>query len=199
ARHVEEVGPTIGSVIERAKIGAIGGTDAVDHAGLEIRDEELIVVRIEGYVAERGAGIGAPFVPYLGERMRPVSVARIEPVDGAGAAAFAPHAVHPVAAGCQVQSECGGRRDVDVGRARVVDSDAEDLSDLTGPNLRALRLVDPVLALGRLLRRPEVDDAADNAIRVDPRRALVLIEGAGEARHERLARLQRLRGVSRLA
>nr|PZN77725.1 MAG: hypothetical protein DIU57_16355 [Pseudomonadota bacterium] len=103
--YVEKAGAGLGSVIEKAEIRAIRGTDPVDQSRLEIGDEELAVVRIKGDVAERGACIGAALVANLSEGARPVSIPGIEPVDSAGAASVSPHALHPVAIRCQMQTE----------------------------------------------------------------------------------------------
>src|SRR5690606_25307290 len=87
-RYVEKAGAGFASVIEKAEIRAVRGTDAVNHPRLEIGDEELVMVRIKGDVAERGAGVGPPFVTNLGEGARPISISSIEPVDGTRAASF---------------------------------------------------------------------------------------------------------------
>ena len=55
--HVDEARPALDAVIVEAEIGAVGRADAVDHPGLEIRDEQLLVDAVIGDVAERGAGI----------------------------------------------------------------------------------------------------------------------------------------------
>ena len=91
-----------------------------------------------------------------------------------------------------MQAERGGGGDVDVRRSGIVERDAEHLAGFAGGDRIALRLVDPVLALRRLARVAQIEDAADGAVDVD-RGAIGARRGAGEARGESFAGLQALR------
>ena len=161
--RIDEARAALRAVIEAAEVAAIEA-DAVDHAGLEVGDQELLVPAVIGDVAERGAGV-LPLVQRIdGEQHRLVAVGGVELVDRAGTAA-AEHAGHPLrlSAGT-VQAERGGGGDVDVRGIGIVERHAEHLADFAGGDRIALRLVDPVLALRRLARVAQIEDAADSAV-----------------------------------
>src|SRR5690242_1519092 len=196
-RRVEEVCSARRAVIVMAQIPAVGSAQAVDHAGLEIGHEELLVPPVEGDVPESGARVGAAIQGYLREDRRLVAVSAIELPHGSGPSARAPHACHPVRVAV-VPMETEGRScsDVDIGRRGVVERDAEDLADLSRGDGRALRGVEPLRALRRGARVAQVEDAANGAVEVDGRFA-PLVGRAGETRHEGLTRLERVFGECR--
>lgn len=190
--RVHESRAALGAVIEAAQVAAVE-TDPVDHAGLEVGDQELFVPAVVSDVAERGAGVRAAVQRDRREQRRLVAVRRIEPVDRAGSA-FTEHAGHPlrVVRGA-VQAEGGGGSDIDVRRRGVVERDAEHLADLTGGHRSALRLVDPMLTLRGRAGRPQVEDAADRAVLIDRGQAVGALRGTGEPGGERFTGLQTLR------
>ena len=189
--RIDEARAALRAVIEAAEVAAIEA-DAVDHAGLEIGDQELLVEAVIRDVAERGAGVLPIVQPDHREQHRLVAIRGVELVDRAGAAA-AEHAGHPlrIVRG-PMQAERGGGGDVDVRGSGIVERDAEHLAGFCGGDRVALRLVDPVLALRRLTRIAQVEDAADGALGID-RRAVGPGHGAGEAGGEGFAGLQALR------
>jgi hypothetical protein len=87
-----------------------------------------------------------------------------------------------------------GRRcgDIDIRRIGIVESNAEHLADLSRGDRRALRFVDPVLALRRLTRRAQIENAADCSLRVDHWGAIASRHHAGEPGCECFAGLQAL-------
>ncbi len=170
-------------MIVEAEIGAVGGADAVDHPGLEVGDEQLLVGAVIGDIAERRGGVLPAIELDLGEQARRIAGRGVEPVDRARPAG-APHARQPLlVVGGAVKAEGRRRRQVDVRRAGVVERDAEHLADLACHDRLALRLVDPMLPERRHARRPHVDDAADGAVGIDDRHAAGAGRGAGKSRH----------------
>ena len=191
AAGIDKPAAALHTVIVIAEIGAGVRIDAMDHAGLEIGHENLPGRAIESHVAECGAGVLPAAQRDVGEDARPVIVGGVEPVDRARTAAAPPHAGHPLP-GPRGEMQAEGRRcaDIDVGRRRIVEHHAEHLSDLAGGDRVALRFVHPLLAVRRLSRCAQVENAADRSIDVDGRR-IGLRRNAGEARHEGFTGLKR--------
>jgi len=199
-------------VIVVTEIGAVGGLQAVDHAGLEVGNVELPVPAVVSDIAERGPAVGSAVERDLGEDLGLVLVSRVELVDRAGparlpshawdpvqecaAAPGSPHAGHPArVVGIAVQAERGGGGQIDIRGRGVVERYAEHLAHLACGDRQTLRLVDPMRALRRLAGGAQIDDAADRAGRVD-NGAPVPDRGPGKAGYERFARLWSLLSVA---
>ena len=107
ARRVSELRAPLGSVIVEVENHAVGRANAMDHTGLEISHEDLVVHPIEGHVSQRCASIFATVQREVGEYARLIIIRRVEAVNGAGAAALPPHTGHPLGrAGREVEPEC---------------------------------------------------------------------------------------------
>ncbi|MCZ7659256.1 MAG: hypothetical protein M5U07_16010 [Xanthobacteraceae bacterium] len=155
-------------MIVAAKLGTVGEAQPMDHAGLQVGDEQLPVPAIDRDVAERRAGIGPTAEAHLCERLRPIAVRRRELPDRARPAAAAPHARHPAAiVRAAVEAERRRRRQIDVRRGGRVEGDAEHLADLAGRHRQALRRIAPHGPAWRRPRRAKIHDAADGAVHVD--------------------------------
>ena len=161
-------------------VHAIGSANAVNHAGFEIRDEQLLMGRVERHIAERGAGVLPVVESNVREHPRPIIVGGVEAVDRPRTAARSPHPGHPLqGAGPQMQAESRGGAHINVWRRGVVEDHPKHLPNLGGRHRISLRLVDPMVAARRLPRRPDVDDAPHDAIEVDGKPALTARIGAG--------------------
>ena len=66
-----------------------------------------------------------------------------------------------------MQAEDRGGGQIDIRRTAVVEGYAEHLADLTGCDWQALGCVEPRLAARRPAGRADIDDTADDAIKVD--------------------------------
>ena len=74
--RVQEVGAALHAVIVEAEIRAVAGADAMDHAGLHVRHEQLLVPAVVRDVAQGGAGVRPAVERDVGERPRHVARAR---------------------------------------------------------------------------------------------------------------------------
>src|SRR5207253_3254695 len=92
--RIDEIGPALRSVVVATKVLAVDA-DPVDHPGLEIGDEKLLVPAVVGDVAERRAGILPAFQRDRRKQARLIAVRRVEAVDGARTAG-SEHAGHPL-------------------------------------------------------------------------------------------------------
>ncbi len=179
------------AVIVAAEIGTVGKRQTVDHAGLEIGDEELMVPAVEGDVAEGGAGVRSAVEGDRGEYLGLVVVGGGETIDRPRLAPWTPQAGHPIGiVGVAVQAESGRGGQVDARRIGIVERDAEHLTDIAGGDREGLRLIQPVAAVGGEARRAQIDGDSDIAGEVDDgARAARPVDGgrAGEFRDEGLA------------
>src|SRR5262245_64321143 len=91
--RVDEIGAALGSVVVRAESLALE-TDAMNHPGLEVGDQQLLVPAVIGDVAERGAGIGPSLKRDGGKQSRLIAVRGVQSIDRAGTAG-PEHAGHP--------------------------------------------------------------------------------------------------------
>jgi len=197
------------AVIEHVAFLAVE-REAMDHAGLEIRDEELPRARIERDVAERGSGV-LYAIEFDGRKQRYRAGLAVDLVDRARCAgrAGAELAGHPLGTVLAIdkpfeltvrtflddlQPEHRGCRDVGVGGLRVVESNAVNLSGFTRLDLQFGGNVGQLPArrgaeLGKIEQRDGravgIDEGAVQ--RMDVGRNVLVGLGARKARHERVA------------
>ena len=200
AGHVEEGGAPLRSVVEAIDMRAVQ-RHAMDHAALQIGDEELAEGAVEGDVAERRAAVLAAVEIDDREDLGRVAIVGAEHVDRARAA-LAELARQPVAAVLEpVEAEGGCRGQVDRRFRAIRDGDAEHLADLGRRHFQVLRFVRPVAAVGGEAWIADVDGACDHAVLVDERQARSVAERdlgrSGEPGREGLAGGGRLLGEGR--
>ena len=117
ARDIEEIGAALRAVIEEAEIGAVRGAQPVDHSGFQVGHEELLVPFVERDIAQSGPAVRPAIERDVGKHARLVTSFAIEPIDGAGTAAGAPHAIHPLRiVRAAMQPERRGRGEINVRR-----------------------------------------------------------------------------------
>ena len=190
------------AVVIMAEVLAGLDIERMDHAGLEIRDEEAAMPFVIGDVAERGAGVFAAIECHVDKFFSQKTGIGTDLENASGTGIRAPHAGHPFGlAGSfpgAVQAKGGGGRQEDVGSLLVLafgQRHAEDLAHFAGRNKHALRFVDPVLARRRLARTAYIEDRGADAIDVDDADRLALairfLDRMREPRDDSLARLQR--------
>ena len=200
------LGPAGGAMVERAAIAAVEA-EAMDEAGFQVADEELLGGGVVSDGAEAGAGIVlAVMLMLASSETKPVapSIFHTEP----GVPPFAELARHPAGArlaldqaiaigGDDLQAEQRSRGDIDVGRrvgVVAVQRHAESLADLAGRGLKLDRGVGD-LALRRAAERGQVEHLKRGAVDIDEGevermeigRHLANLPRAGERRDRRVA------------
>ncbi len=117
--------------------------EAIDQSGIEVGDEELLARPVIDDIAQAGAGIGAD-----GGEQRDVAGCAVDAIDAARRTALAPLPVHEGGVGLAVRdalgpavavivgrddldTEGGGRAEIDVRRRLIVEGDREDFADGT--------------------------------------------------------------------
>ena len=193
-------------MVERAAIAAVE-TEAMDEAGFEVADEELLGGGVVGDGAEAGTGIVLAVMLDVGEQ-RDEAGGAVDLPHRARRAAFAELARHPAGAwlaldqaiavrGDNLQAEQRSRGDIDVGRrigVVAVQRHAECLADLAGRRLKLDRGVGD-LSLRRAAERGQVEHLKRGAIDIDEGevermeigRHLANLPRAGERRDRRVA------------
>jgi len=157
---------SLNAMVEMTEILAVARPETMDHARLEVGDEELAMLAIIGDIAKRRAGVRSVAKLDLCENVGLITVFGIEPVHRPRPAGCAPHAFHPFAAGL-VQTECGCGRQVNVRRLLIVHGDAENLTDLFYRDLNSPEGGVQPGARGRLLRGVQINGRQNGAILVD--------------------------------
>ena len=178
--------PPVDAMVEMAEVGAVEA-ETVDHAGIEVGDEELPVRGIVGDVAERRAGIGHAVEQDVGEQAdfagRAVDLedAARSAVEVEAELALHPHGARRTGAGAlgrgvarpagndEVEAESRGRRQIDVGEFGIVDGDAEDLADIGGRRIAHRFGAEHLRSegIGRAGRPPDIEDARRRSLGVD--------------------------------
>ena len=176
--------------------------EAVDEAGIEVRDKELVMHRVEGDLSQPGRAHGQ-----VGQQRDGAGGAIYLP-DAAGASARAPLPLHPLRARAaleqrfghavtvlirrnDVQAVNGGGGDVGIGRKHAVDGHAEDEAGLRGRYLQLHRRLGE-LAVERA-GLAQLEDAHGGAFHVDEGLAGAL-HGAGKAGHHAVIGVQQTTG-----
>src|SRR5215213_9406140 len=191
ALRVAEIRAALHAVVKEAAITAVD-SDPMDHAGLEIGHEELLVRLIISEITEGRTAVGAAIQADGGEHARAKSARSVELVNRSRPAG-APHASHPLPAlRGTMQAEGGGGSEIDRRWRRIVQYDAEHLTHIASSYGLPLGFIDPMPPAGRLARRTHVEDAADNAGGIDRRGAVWSLRGAGETRDIGFAGAQRV-------
>src|SRR5205823_9219662 len=80
--RIDEIGPALCAVIVAADILALE-IDPMDHTGLQIGDQKLLVPAIVGNIAERCAGIRPSLERDGGKQTRLITICGVKAVDGA--------------------------------------------------------------------------------------------------------------------
>src|SRR4029077_2708379 len=128
--------------------------EAMDHAGVEVRHEQLLVrgivgeiaqararIRdaVEGHVVEQRhrAGAAIDLVDGAGTALQVESELPLHPAD-AGTAFFPAHRQAVASATDDVEAERRGGSDIDVGWGLIVERDAENLADIFGEHIEYL-------------------------------------------------------------
>ena len=203
-RHSCELGcaKTCDAVIVAAQFVAIE-IEAMDHAGVEIRHEQLLVRGIVGEIAQARARIRHAVERHIGEQRHRAGAA-IDLVDGAGTAlqvepklslhpadagtAFFPALGRAVAAATDnVEAEHRSGGDIDIGRSLIVERDTENLADVFGKYIEDLRGGQQP-AVPDISRLANIDDTSRRSVRVDESQI-----DRGFVRRERLRRIRRQR------
>ncbi len=164
--YIEKFVTTINPMIKITKLFACLDIEPVNHPGLKIRNKKLPVYRIIGNITKRSTGIGTPLKFHFRKNFRFVTILGIKLVNCARPTIDTPHALHPVfTITMQTKSRSSGQ--INIWPPLIIDSNTKYLPDIPGRNLQALRLIQPMLSLGRFAGISDIDNTANNTIKVN--------------------------------
>ena len=211
------------AVIVTAEILAIE-TDAMDHPGIEVRHEQLLVRGIVGEVAEAGPRIGHAVEGDIGQQAdgagaaihlvdAPGSALQVEPElslhpSGARAALLPALGLAVASAHHDVEAEDRGGGEIDVGSGVIVERDTEDLADVLGEDIERLGSLEQSTVPDKS-RLADADDAGGRTFRVDEgeidcgfvrrtRLRRIGRRGAGKSGDDRVTQIQARRTIALL-